>query len=94
MAGTWKSRSARFHKAATEVRKPKTAFMTIGFLIPKVSSIAQEVSWPWSRPDWAADSPTRVKGQIIATSNDLKGSEEEGKSLTILRNLGFGHRCF
>ena len=28
MAGTWKSRSARFHKAATEVRKPKTAFMT------------------------------------------------------------------
>ena len=32
--------------------------------------IAQEVSWPWSRPDWAADSPTRVKGQIIATSHD------------------------
>ena len=30
-----------------------------------------EKSWPWSRPDWAADSPTRVKGQIIATSPDL-----------------------
>ena len=72
MAGTWKSRTARFHKAATEVRKlRKQRLRPLVFLILKVSGITQEVSWPWSRPDWAVDSPTQVKGQIIATSHDL-----------------------